>query len=273
MLGRETGMKGSSKAADYVEKYFKKYKLQPKGENGYRQNFPAKVTKVKIENAERRSDNIIGFIDNAAPYTIVVGAHYDHLGKGEIGGSKDSLGVGKIHNGADDNASGVAGLLELARHYATNDIKEPFNLLFIGFGAEELGLIGSKYFTENPTIPLESIQWMLNMDMIGRYNPDNGLAVIGYGTSSAFPKIFEGISSTIKFNKSRDGNGGSDQTSFYRKNIPVLFFHTGGHDDYHKPTDDEERIDYKAMEAILQLEIDVLDNSMKQPKMDFQWTN
>ncbi|WP_433896165.1 M20/M25/M40 family metallo-hydrolase [Sphingobacterium mizutaii] len=273
MLGRETGMKGSSKAADYVEKYFKKYKLQPKGENGYRQNFPAKVTKVKIENAERRSDNIIGFIDNAAPYTIVVGAHYDHLGKGEIGGSKDSLGVGKIHNGADDNASGVAGLLELARHYATNDIKEPFNLLFIGFGAEELGLIGSKYFTENPTIPLESIQWMLNMDMIGRYNPDNGLAVIGYGTSSAFPKIFEGISSTIKFNKSRDGNGGSDQTSFYRKNIPVLFFHTGGHDDYHKPTDDEERIDYKAMEAILKLEIDVLDNSMKQPKMDFQWTN
>lgn len=273
MLGRETGMKGSSKAADYVEKYFKKYKLQPKGENGYRQNFPAKVTKVKIENTERRSDNIIGFIDNAAPYTIVVGAHYDHLGKGEIGGSKDSLGVGKIHNGADDNASGVAGLLELARHYATNDIKEPFNLLFIGFGAEELGLIGSKYFTENPTIPLESIQWMLNMDMIGRYNPDNGLAVIGYGTSSAFPKIFEGISSTIKFNKSRDGNGGSDQTSFYRKNIPVLFFHTGGHDDYHKPTDDEERIDYKAMEAILKLEIDVLDNSMKQPKMDFQWTN
>ena len=273
MLGRETGMKGSSKAADYVEKYFKKYKLEPKGENGYRQNFPAKVTKVKIENAERRSDNIIGFLDNAAPYTIVIGAHYDHLGKGEIGGSKDSLGVGKIHNGADDNASGVAGLLELARQYATNDIKEPFNFLFIGFGAEELGLIGSKYFTENPTIPLASIQWMLNMDMIGRYNPDNGLAVIGYGTSSAFPKIFEGISSTIKFNKSRDGNGGSDQTSFYRKNIPVLFFHTGGHDDYHKPTDDEERIDYKAMEAILKLEIDVLDNSMKQPKMDFQWTN
>ncbi|WP_185211143.1 M20/M25/M40 family metallo-hydrolase [Sphingobacterium mizutaii] len=273
MLGRETGMKGSSKAADYVEKFFKKYKLEPKGENGYRQNFPAKVTKVKIENAERRSDNIIGFLDNAAPYTIVIGAHYDHLGKGEIGGSKDSLGVGKIHNGADDNASGVAGLLELARHYATNDIKEPFNFLFIGFGAEELGLIGSKYFTENPTIPLASIQWMLNMDMIGRYNPDNGLAVIGYGTSSAFPKIFEGISSTIKFNKSRDGNGGSDQTSFYRKNIPVLFFHTGGHDDYHKPTDDEERIDYKAMEAILKLEIDVLDNSMKQPKMDFQWTN
>ncbi|MGB7528858.1 M20/M25/M40 family metallo-hydrolase [Sphingobacterium cellulitidis] len=273
MKGRETGMKGSSKAADYVEKYFKKYKLSPKGEKGYRQNFIATVKRVKVDNPERKSDNIIGFLDNSADYTIVIGAHYDHLGTGHIGGSRDSLGVGKIHNGADDNASGVAGLLELARHYATNDIKEPFNMLFIGFGAEELGLLGSKHFTENPTIPLNSIQWMLNMDMIGRYNPDNGLAVIGYGTSSAFPKIFEGITSTIKFNKSKDGNGGSDQTSFYKKNIPVLFFHTGGHDDYHKPTDDADKIDYKAMEAILKLEIDVLNNSMKQPKMDFQWTN
>jgi len=273
MEGRETGMKGSAKAADYVEKFFKKYKLEPKGVEGYRQHFPAKVTKVKINNTDRKSDNIIGYLNNDAPYTIVIGAHYDHLGTGLIGGSKDSLGVGKIHNGADDNASGVAGLLELARHYATNDIKEPFNFLFIGFGAEELGLVGSKYFTENPTIPLESIHWMLNMDMIGRYNPENGLAVIGYGTSSAFPKIFEGITSSIKFNKSKDGNGGSDQTSFYHKNIPVLFFHTGGHEDYHKPTDDEDKIDYKAMEAILKLEIDVLDSSMKQPKMDFQWTN
>jgi Zn-dependent M28 family amino/carboxypeptidase len=273
MLGRETGMKGSSKAADYVEKYFKKYKLEPKGENGYRQNFTAKVTRVKVDNPERKSDNIIGFLDNNAPYTVVIGAHYDHLGTGHIGGSRDSLGVGKIHNGADDNASGVAGLLELARHYSSNDVKEPYNMLFIGFGAEELGLLGSKYFTENPTISLDSIQWMLNMDMIGRYNPENGLAVIGYGTSSAFPKIFEGITSSIKFNKSKDGNGGSDQTSFYKKNIPVLFFHTGGHDDYHKPSDDEDKIDYKAMEAILKLEIDVLDNSMKQPKMDFQWTN
>lgn len=273
MKGRETGMQGSSKAADYVEKFFKKYKLEPKGVQGFRQSFPAKITKVKINNAERKSENIIGYLDNSAQYTIVIGAHYDHLGTGHIGGSRDSLGVGKIHNGADDNASGVAGLLELARHYTSNDIIEPFNILFIGFGAEELGLLGSKYFTENPTIPLNSIQMMLNMDMIGRYNPDNGLAVIGYGTSSAFPKIFEGIRSDIKFNLSRDGNGGSDQTSFYRKNIPVLFFHTGGHDDYHKPTDDEEKINYKAMESILKLEIEVLDNSMKQNKMDFQWTN
>ncbi|MBD1433836.1 M20/M25/M40 family metallo-hydrolase [Sphingobacterium sp. DN00404] len=273
MQGRGTGSKQVKKAAKYIEKHFKKYGLAPKGEQGYRQSFEARVRRVVVKDSIRQADNIIGYIDNDAAYTIVVGAHYDHLGDGRQGGSRDSLGVGEIHNGADDNASGVAGLLELARHYSGNDIKESFNLLFLAFGAEELGLVGSRYFTENPTIPLENIHWMLNMDMIGRYNPDNGLAVIGYGTSSKFPTIFENITSDIKFNLSRDGNGGSDQTSFYRKDIPVLFFHTGGHDDYHKPGDDPEKIDYNALESILKLEIDVIDNSMKQDKMDFQWTN
>ena len=273
MKGRGTGSTEVKKAADYIEKKFRAYGLAPQGEKGYRQSFEAKVSRVIVKDSIRQADNIIGFLDNKAPYTIVIGAHYDHLGDGRQGGSRDSLGVGQIHNGADDNASGVAGLLELARYYSSNDTQEAFNLLFIAFGAEELGLIGSHYFTEHPTIPLANIHWMLNMDMIGRYNPDNGLAVIGYGTSSKFPAIFEGISSKLKFNRSRDGSGGSDQTSFYKKDIPVLFFHTGGHEDYHKPGDDPEKIDYQALEAILKLEINVLDNSMKQNKMDFQWTN
>lgn len=273
MKGRQTGSKEVEKAAQYIEKQFKKYDLLPKGDNNYRQSFEAKVRRVVVADSIRKADNIIGFLDNGAEYTIVIGAHYDHLGHGELGGSRDTLNIGKIHNGADDNASGVAGLLELARHYAKNDKKEPFNLLFIAFGAEEWGLLGSKYFTENPTIPLEEIHWMLNMDMIGRYNPDNGVAVIGYGTSSAFPEIFTGITSDIKFNLSKDGSGGSDQTSFYRKDIPVLFFHTGGHPDYHKTGDDAHKINYGGLKAILELEIKVLDNSMKAPKMDFIWTN
>lgn len=273
MLGRETGKEGSRKAADYIEKHFKKYGLEPLGDKGYRQSFEAKISRVKVADSIRMSDNVLGFLDNDAPYTVVVGAHYDHLGKGTIGGSRDSLGIGQIHNGADDNASGVAGLLELARHFSSNSQKEPYNMLFIGFGAEELGLIGSKHFTENPTVALQNIHWMLNMDMIGRYQEENGLAIIGHGTSSAFPAIFEGIESSIKFFTSKDGNGGSDQTSFYKKNIPVLFFHTGGHDDYHKPGDDAEKIDYEAMEAILDLAAEVLQRSMEQPKMDFQWTN
>ncbi|WP_324758805.1 M20/M25/M40 family metallo-hydrolase [Sphingobacterium thalpophilum] len=274
MKGRGTGSKEVFKAADYIEKEFKKYKLQPRGEKGYRQSFKAKVWKVKVADSIRNADNIIGYLDNGAELTIVVGAHYDHLGMGGQGSSKDSLGVGKIHNGADDNASGTAGLLELARYFSSNNVKEPYNLLFIAFGAEELGLVGSKYFTEHPTLPLEKITAMLNMDMIGRYNPANGLVVIGYGTSSQWPTIFNDIQAPIKFNLSKDGNGGSDQTSFYKKNIPVLFFHTGGHPDYHMPTDDAEKIDYEALKAILDLEKDVINNIMKQSaKMDFIWTN
>jgi Zn-dependent M28 family amino/carboxypeptidase len=272
MKGRQTGSEEVEKAAQYIEKHFKKYGLLPKGDKNYRQSFQAKVRRVVVEDSIRQADNVIGFLDNKAKYTIVIGAHYDHLGHGELG-TRDTLNVGKIHNGADDNASGVAGLLELARHYAKNDVQEPFNLLFIAFGAEEWGLLGSKYFTENPTIPLENIHWMLNMDMIGRYNPDNGLAIIGYGTSSAFPEIFEGITSDINFNLSKDGSGGSDQTSFYKKDIPVLFFHTGGHPDYHKTGDDAHKIDYTSLKSILELEIKVLDNSMKVGKMDFIWTN
>lgn len=273
MKGRGTGSKQVKKAADYIEKQFKRYGLEPKGEKGFRQSFEAKVRKVVVKDSIRMADNIIGFLDNGAAYTIVVGAHYDHLGEGHQGSSKDSLGVGKIHNGADDNASGVAGLLALAQHYAGNNEKEAYNILFIAFGAEELGLVGSRYFTEHPTIPLASIQWMLNMDMIGRYNPLNGLAIIGYGTSSKFPAIFENVKSDIKFYTSKDGNGGSDQTSFYKKNIPVLFFHTGGHADYHMPTDDADKIDYQSLKAIIELEKQIIDRSMQQPKMDFIWTN
>jgi Zn-dependent M28 family amino/carboxypeptidase len=273
MKGRATGSKELAKSAKYIEKEFKKHKLKPLGTKGYRQAFEAKVHRVIVPDSIRQAENIIGFLDNDAPYTIVVGAHYDHLGHGDFGGTRDTSHIGHIHNGADDNASGVAGLLELARYYSNNKIKEKFNILFIAFSAEELGLVGSRYWTENPTLSLEKIHWMLNMDMIGRYNPDNGLAIIGYGTSSKFPAIFEGINSSIKFNKSRDGNGGSDQTSFYRKNIPVLFFHTGGHEDYHKATDDADKINYDALKGILELEVKVMDNSMLQEKMDFILTN
>ncbi len=273
MKGRQTGSKEVQKAGNYIKKEFKKYGLIPKGENGFRQNFEAKVKKVKVSDSIRMAENIIGFMDNGAEKTIVIGAHYDHVGHGELGNSRDTLNIGKIHNGADDNASGATGLLELARIYSTNSLTEPFNFLFIAFGAEELGLIGSKYFTENPTIPLKNVHWMLNMDMIGKYNPENGLTVIGYGTSSAFPLIFEGIESELKLNLSKDGNGGSDQTSFYKKDIPVLFFHTGGHPDYHKIGDDAEKVEYDALRQILELEIKVIDNSMKIPEMDFIWTN
>jgi acetylornithine deacetylase/succinyl-diaminopimelate desuccinylase-like protein len=272
MKGRETGSKQITKAANYIEKEFKSYGLKPLGTHGYRQEFLAKVKKLVVKDSIRIAENIIGFLDNGAEKTIVIGAHYDHIGHGKMS-SRDTLNIGKIHNGADDNASGVAGMLELARILSNNQEKETFNFLFIAFGAEELGLLGSKHFVEMPTLPLNQIHWMLNFDMIGRYQAENGLAIIGHGTSSKFPEITEGIQSDIQFHTSKDGNGGSDQTSFYHKNIPVLFFHTGGHPDYHGSGDDEEKINYKALNSILKIALKVIENSMKVEEMDFVWTN
>lgn len=273
MKGRQTGSKQVKKAAHYIEKQFRKYGLQPLGTHGFRQPFTAKVKRIVVPDSIRQAENIIGFIDNNAKKTIVIGAHYDHIGHGELGNSKEDIKSGNIHNGADDNASGVAGMLELARIFSNNGIKEDFNLLFIAFGAEELGLLGSKYFVENPTLELEKIHWMLNFDMIGRYNSDNKLAIIGYGTSYKFAEIFANVDTFLELNLSRDGNGGSDQTSFYLKNIPVLFFHTGGHEDYHKPTDDTEKINYDDLKDIINLAEYVILGSMDFEEMDFIWTN
>ncbi|GAB4028241.1 M20/M25/M40 family metallo-hydrolase [Spirosoma gilvum] len=269
MQGRGTGSPENAEAARYVATQFKKYDLKPLGTDGYYQPFTAKIRRVIVPDSLREARNVIGFLDNDAPYTIVIGAHYDHLGLGRQGSSLDSLPQGKIHNGADDNASGVAGLLEMARYFSQNKIKEPYNFLFMAFGAEELGLQGSRYFLNNPTLPLEKLNFMICMDMIGRYNSKRGVGIGGYGTSDSWPTVFNGVESRIKFFTDRAGNGGSDNAAFYAKQIPVLFFHTGGHPDYHKPTDDTDKIDINAEEAILQLEIKLLENAMQLPKMTF----
>jgi metal-dependent amidase/aminoacylase/carboxypeptidase family protein len=269
MKGRGTGSRENAKAAAYIVKQFKKYGLKPLGTDGFYQPFTAKVRRVVVPDSLRKAANVIGFLDNKAPHTIVIGAHYDHLGDGRQGSSLAEKPEGQIHNGADDNASGVAGLLELARHYATNGQNEPFNFLFIGFGAEELGLQGSRFFVNQPTVPLEKLNFMVCLDMIGRYNLGRGVGVGGYGTSDGWPTVFKDVKASIKFFTDRPGNGGSDNASFYAKKIPVLFFHTGGHPDYHRPTDDPDKVDTKAEEGILRLSIDLIDNAMKMPKLTF----
>ena len=200
---------------------------------------------IDIQPNVRNSKNIIGFINNNAPYTIVLGAHYDHLGYGEDGNSMNRTREKLIHNGADDNASGTAALIELAFLLKKSKSKN-YNFLFTAFSAEELGLNGSKYFVENPTIPLTSINYMINMDMVGRMNDSTkAITVGGYGTSPSWSPLFKAIENknfTIKFDSS--GTGPSDHTSFYRKDIPVLFFFTGLHTDYHKPSDDADKINY-----------------------------
>jgi aminopeptidase YwaD len=209
--------------------------------------------KVDVGEKKRTGHNVIGYIDNGAPTTIILGAHFDHLGYGEDGNSMLRTGEHLIHNGADDNASGVAALIELARLLKNSKLNKN-NYLSIAFSGEELGLFGSKYFVENPTINLGNVNYMINMDMVGRLNDSTKvLTVGGYGTSPEWSLLIGGKNKKSPFVIKVDssGTGPSDHTSFYRKDIPVLFFFTGLHADYHKPTDDYDKINYPGELSIL----------------------
>ncbi len=201
---------------------------------------------VVMTEKKRWGHNVIGFLDVGASYTAVIGAHFDHLGFGEDGNSLYRGTEKMLHPGADDNASGTAALMELAKLLKkTRGLRT--NYLFIAFSGEESGLIGSKYFTEYPTVPLSKISYMVNMDMIGRLNDSTHVLTIGgYGTSPEWAGL---INSTLNnkvfvLHADSSGTGPSDHTSFYLKNIPVLFFFTGIHPDYHKPTDKSDKINY-----------------------------
>lgn len=271
--GRGTGSAGEKKANDYIESQFKKIKLLPKGVNGYDQPFPFKGG-VHGTGAEGTATNIAGYIDNGAENTIIIGAHYDHLGLGNDGSSLDPNPQNKIHNGADDNASGTAGVIELARYFQDNGRKEKYNLLFLCFSGEELGLYGSKYFTEHPSVDLTKVNYMINLDMVGRLSPDTkALHVSGTGTSPAWEPLLKKLSNeNVKITTDSSGTGPSDHTSFYLKNIPVLHFFTGSHSDYHKPSDDSEKINYEGEAEVLKVIIKVIEELDASPKLAFLTT-
>ena len=191
------------------------------------------------------------YIDNKAPYTVILGAHYDHVGYG----MKNALDVDseyQVYNGADDNASGTAAVLELAKYFKNSSFKNN-NYIFMNFGAEELGLIGSSFFTKSNVIDFTKVNYMLNFDMIGRYDSSKaGLRLIGTGSSSLWDTIINSLSYlNLKIKKTKAGSGGSDQMSFYLKDIPVLFFFTGIHPDYHRPSDDIEKINANGAAEII----------------------
>ena len=223
---------------------------------------------IDIGEKKRTGHNVVGYIDNGAPNTVILGAHFDHLGYGEDGNSMLRTGEKLIHNGADDNASGTAALIELARILKTTKAKNN-NYLFIAFSGEELGLYGSKYYTEHPTIDLKTTNYMINMDMVGRLNDSTKtLAVGGYGTSPTWANVINIQDKKLPFSIKIDssGTGPSDHTSFYRKDIPVLFFFTGQHKDYHRPSDDAERINYDGELGIVNYITTVINNLNKQPQ-------
>jgi len=201
--------------------------------------------------------NVLGAVPGSDPELknewIVVGAHYDHVGLGERNSAAPSE-AGKIHHGADDNASGTAGILELARLMGDGDPKPRRSVLFVTFAGEELGLLGSSHFVNRPTVALNSIAGMINMDMIGRMSSNN-ISVIGVGTSPDFKAWLEESNQPVglKLGFSASGIGGSDHMSFNAKRIPVLFFFSGLHADYHRPTDTADKINATGSIQILRL--------------------
>ncbi|MFZ1306102.1 MAG: M20/M25/M40 family metallo-hydrolase, partial [Ferruginibacter sp.] len=227
---------------------------------------------VSIGNKKRMGHNVIGYIDNGAANTIILGAHYDHLGYGEDHNSLYAGSVPMIHNGADDNASGTAALIELSRQLKQSKLKNN-NYLFIAFSGEELGLFGSKYYTEHPTADLTKTNYMINMDMIGRLNDStHGFTIGGYGTSPVWGQQLSATDNYFKINFDSSGTGPSDHTSFYRKDIPVLFFFTGAHSDYHKPSDDADKINYTGQLMLLKYIYGVIEKTNDKGKLAFTKT-
>lgn len=206
---------------------------------------------TKLEERELTGNNVLAYIDNKAPYTVVIGAHYDHLGRGEDGNSLHAAKDGSVHNGADDNASGTAALMQLAT-WVKKDQLIKYNYLFIHFSAEELGLIGSKKIVEELGLDSSNVAYMMNMDMVGRLNDStHALTVGGVGTSPMWGRTVNVNDERFKIVVDSSGVGPSDHSSFYYQNVPVLFFFTGTHSDYHKPTDDANKINYEGEAQIM----------------------
>lgn len=210
-----------------------------------------KVTfQVKIKQINETAHNVVGFINNKKATTIVIGAHQDHLGHNEYGGSRDKKSSG-IHNGADDNASGVAMMLELMRTISKDRKLKKHNYVFIAFSGEEMGLLGSDYFVKHPTIDMNKVVYMMNFDMVGRLDSmKKALMIYGVGTSPVWKPALAKIktdSTEIRIKTTESGTGASDHTKFYYDSIPVLHFFTGQHYDYHMPSDDENKINYHGM--------------------------
>jgi hypothetical protein len=215
--------------------------------------------------------NVVGYLEGAdlklRDQTVVVGAHFDHLGYGGSGSGSLQPESNAIHNGADDNASGTAGLLELAQALAAKRPQQKRSIIFIAFSGEELGTLGSKYYVNHPFAPLTQTVAMLNLDMVGRLE-NKTLTVYGTGTSPGWEPLLTryNADTSFSFKSIPEGFGPSDHVEFYKKNIPVLFFFTGLHSDYHRPSDDWEKLNYSGEEKIVRLVYEIIEEVDTQPE-------
>jgi Zn-dependent M28 family amino/carboxypeptidase len=247
--GRGVGTAGLDSAAHYVAAAFRTAGLEPGGTDGYLQPFVIDPTAPAAAHAgvgHARVANVVAIKPGAgalAGQVVVIGAHYDHLGYGGFG-SLDPDSVHVVHNGADDNASGTAAMLEAARVLAARRGANARTLVFVAFTGEELGLIGSSYYVSHSVRPNDSTFAMINLDMVGRLGSKK-LAVFGAETATEFDAILDTVNTSYGFSLSAsgDGYGRSDQQSFFTAKIPVLHFFSGTHEDYHRTTDDADKID------------------------------
>ena len=240
--GRETGSEGEKLAAEYIYN-----RMKTSGLSVFYHEFDVIFHGQKTSS---KGKNVVGYLDNKYNNTIVLGAHYDHLGYGDFGSRRPKAKT--IHNGADDNASGVALILELIEYLKKDSLKS--NILVIAFSGEELGLLGSNAFVNEVSMDSFNIKYMMNFDMVGKLK-NNKLILNGTGTSN-WADIIQKVTSNnnknfLELKEILSGVGPSDYTSFYKKDIPVLSFFTGSHDDYHTPEDDASKLNYYGIFKIL----------------------
>jgi len=217
-----------------------------------------------VERIQEKTQNVEFLIEGSDPILkdeyVVIGAHYDHLGYGGSGSGSRRPDTNAIHYGADDNASGVSSVLEIAEKLFENKSSLKRSVLIYLFGAEEMGLLGSKHLVNNPNIELSKMKHMINLDMVGRLGDDKGLTVGGTGTAIGIENILNRLSEShnLSIKSSPEGYGPSDHASFYSKDVPVLFFFTGIHEDYHTPADIPGKINYEGMKSISDMVYDLV---------------
>lgn len=263
--GRLSGTIGERCAAGYIEREFRRIGLAPGGiEGGYLQPVPLRSA-LNPHAPEGVGMNVVGVLEGSDPdlraEAIVIGAHHDHLGRGDLFGSlagPDDPLAGQVHNGADDNASGVGVLLAAAERLAGGP-RPARTIVFVTFSGEESGLLGSALFAAEPTASVERMVAMVNLDMVGRLERDP-LIVNGTGTAEEWNEILDVLEGQtgIPLARSSDGFGPSDHTSFYARDVPVLHLFTNVHGEYHHPADDFERVDFEGMERITELVLGIV---------------
>jgi hypothetical protein len=268
--GRLAGSAGEHCAGEFIAAEFKRLGLQPGGEHGtWFQSLPL-ASALNPHAPGGTGRNVVGVLEGADEVLrqewIVIGAHYDHLGEG---GSPSSLAPGQqaTHNGADDNASGVAALLRVAERLAAGT-RPARSVAFVAFTGEESGLLGSARFAAQPTMGPGKMVGMLNMDMVGRLG-GGPLIVYGVDTAQQWRALLEPASERagVKVATRGDGYGPSDHTSFYLKDVPVLHFFTNTHSDYHKPSDDWDKVDAAGLEKVAGLVADIANAAANRRQM------